>query len=278
MGIADLRGPFAKLGRAEEHLGILNEEVRAFVGQESKPTLIECRYEQGWYVLYLNSLPLSQRVALIAGDYLNNVRAALDHLVWQLVLREGQVPRQANRFPIYDCRQEFINQVETPAQRGRGHALCGIPINGDAWAVIEGAQPYHCGPQKVAKYAALAMLAYFNNADKHRVLLAQRWFLDPWRIPDHVRWRSDLQPSERHVSWGLPSPGQPAEIARFRFPPGVDPRMQVEGVPRIGPVIGDDTAFMGMEMVATILREARHVVEQVAALPRVQGRKEGGED
>jgi hypothetical protein len=107
MGIADITSSRAKLVRAREHLKALDDEIDAFSRQEdAKVGKITYGRDGTWHVVYLSPIPsLPIPIALIAGDCLNNTRAALDHLVWQLVLREDKEPQQTNSFPICEKSQ-----------------------------------------------------------------------------------------------------------------------------------------------------------------------------
>jgi hypothetical protein len=45
--------------------------------------------------------PSPLRLGVIVGDFLHNLRCVLDHLVWQLVLSNGQTPSVRNQFPTH---------------------------------------------------------------------------------------------------------------------------------------------------------------------------------
>ncbi|MFZ3214152.1 MAG: hypothetical protein WA188_21815 [Terriglobales bacterium] len=92
---------------------------------------------------------------VVVGDFLFNVRCALDYVVWQLVLRGGGQPRRSNQFPISRTAKLFEDAVR------RGN-LDGVPEK--AQALIESLQPYHGGNEP------LGTLAHFHNIDKHQEL------------------------------------------------------------------------------------------------------------
>lgn len=266
MGIADLTGPRAKLGRADEHLTLLNEEFRRFVEMNANTVWSRYRREGEWDVVMLDPVPaVPPQIALIAGDCLNNLRTALDHLVWQLVLREDAQPRDRHCFPIYETRAEFINRVETPVRRGKKDSpLYGIPLGGDVWTLIETAQPYHCPEPKADE---LAVLARLTNFDKHRTLLVQQTFLTSGR----VFWPADVQPIDVIPSCAPLATEHPTEVMRIRFAPGVNLRMDMEGKVSLTPTIGDGKTQAKITILADARRRVEKILKQVAALPRVQG-------
>lgn len=51
--------------------------------------------------------PPPLRLGVIVGDLVHNVRSALDHLVWQLVLANAQQPTRATQFPVCSKREQW---------------------------------------------------------------------------------------------------------------------------------------------------------------------------
>lgn len=152
---AALHGLRAKLIRAQDHLEALRlmlrkfESTRCHVRFEDEPDGENC-----WLVLDLPK-PAPELSAVI-GDCLFNLRSALDHLLWQLVLvNPPNVPSSKNMFPICSTPEAFT--IET--RKGR---LAGLSI--EALAAIESLQPYHGGENP------LTLLNYLHNVDKHRAL------------------------------------------------------------------------------------------------------------
>ena len=99
-------------------------------------------------------------IPLIIGDALQNLRSALDYLVWELVLAANNNPTEKHMFPICDSLDAFEQQI------GR-HRLDGIAP--EAIAEIRGLQPYHQGQGK--EKTCLRVLDTFTNINKHRRVL-----------------------------------------------------------------------------------------------------------
>src|SRR6059036_102474 len=91
---------------------------------------------------------------LLAGEAIQNLRAALDHLVFE---KSGNNRR--TQFPIFTDHCEF--QV-----LGKRY-MKGVPE--PVRAFIEEAQPYRFMPEHAAQHP-LAQLSALSNLDKHRVL------------------------------------------------------------------------------------------------------------
>ena len=145
-----------KIERAKEHIRNLETEVRAFL--TTKPYRVGTKHkpETGQLVYYLVDVkPVPLRIAVMAGDALQNLRSALDHLAWQLVLANGRNPMSRTAFPIYDdlakYKSESLRQVQ-----GMSNA---------AIKAIDAVKPYKGGND------TLWRLHRLNNVDKHRFVI-----------------------------------------------------------------------------------------------------------
>jgi hypothetical protein len=148
------------------------------------------------------------------GEIVHNLRSALDHLAYQLVLTGecGQtLPRQRWRniyFPICDKKSDFRGQL--------AEKLPGVGLR--QLALIEREQPYKT--YYVIDRSPLRRLRILSNTDKHRVvtplLFAVREPLPHIRVPDthkllRVVWFSHpveigTVVAEVHVRPVLPEP------------------------------------------------------------------------
>lgn len=138
----------------------------------SKPEGVSGDYhpQTGWYVFkmtFTQEPPV--RLGVMVGEVAHNLRSALDHLIWQLVLAGGEKPGRANQFPIYVTESDFLADVEgrDEARRGPG-PLAGLDSSGPEWAFVKGLQPYHGGndPENLP----IARLRWLSNEDKHRIV------------------------------------------------------------------------------------------------------------
>lgn len=272
--VADMTSVRAKLSRAEVHLGSFQDELSRFSKQHANAKHVEFQRDGAWHVVSVNPFPhFPPEWSLVVGDFLNNLRAALDHLIWQLVLREGEEPKQTHQFPLITSEKQFCKRVRAPKKNIEGSPLYGIPVDGDAWAIIEQSQPWYRG--KTNGYAPrqdqLAQLARMTNIDKHRTLLLSLPLPVQGALAAAIAWEPvDVQPiAQRLPRLGFASFEQPTEVVRYRFPPESDIRMYMKSRLPVAPTFGDENTQVGG--VNTFLALVHSIVEQVAALPRVQG-------
>jgi hypothetical protein len=151
-----------KVERAKQHIGELEAELRAFhstnpyvVGAKRNPETRQLIY----YVVSVQEVPPA--ISAIAGDALQNLRSALDHLAYRLVcsgLRREPTYREAYAiaFPIARSAQELETLVPGKVKGASQAAI-------DA---IKAVKPYKGGND------ALWLIHSLNNIDKHRVLIA----------------------------------------------------------------------------------------------------------
>ena len=163
----NLDGVRVKLGRAKQHL----EELRAVLATtsnpssfaisrtpaEGNPSKIEYRVVE---------LPVVDPMAgAIVGDIVHNLRSALDHVAWQLVLLDGGQPNDETSFPLLEA---------LTTRNGKPRRLTIKPGTRDVriMAAVEALQPF-----SEANYGhdpatdALGIIRRLDNIDKHRLLL-----------------------------------------------------------------------------------------------------------
>ena len=162
-----LKNPKLKLERAKEHLEILDVKVREFF--DAKPFSITT-YEDVQNALYVMRIKIpiiDIKLAIIAGDAVDNLRSALDHIAWQLALTKTSRPHDRTAFPIID--------INTPEKMRRFDNVTG-DIPPAAVNEIKTLQPYLRGP--TYKADLLWKLDKLCNINKHRVIPAHGTALD----------------------------------------------------------------------------------------------------
>ncbi len=167
---ADLSGVDAKIGWAKCHLAALKESVEdtlqthpyRFVGQMDAKT--------GEYVLSAHDLPaMDPTWSLRVGDVVHNLRSALDHLAWQLVILDGAKPDEKTLFPV---RKSAVSKTGQSAPTQLRPAV----RNREILDALESVQPYLGPDGQPANYAEnpLWRLHRLDIIDKHRLLLVVR--------------------------------------------------------------------------------------------------------
>jgi hypothetical protein len=237
-----LEGVTAKLVRAGHHLDKLREACDKSIEHGTGEPFVD--REGDWEVVRVPVIEeFSIWPGIISGDYAHNLRTALDHLVWQLVKVCGNKPGPWNSFPAYGDKDDFIRNVKQRSKkRGRG-PLDGIDKGGPIWALIEKCQPYTNTelptwlptdmPDRDGwkpRLTTLGLLSALDNFDKHRMIHGFSAFpIKGGSINKSLSWYPGavLVEQKERESWE-PLEGD-AEVARFRFRPGVEPNVRVTG-------------------------------------------------
>jgi hypothetical protein len=151
-----LTGVRAKIERSKKHIRELDSVLKAFFG--GNPYLVVKEHDPNTGNLLFNVRVRSQipdEVSLISGDILNNLRAALDHLAWQLVEANGSKPGVQTCFPICKSANEYKAQS---AGKVKGMSQGAVDL-------IDAAKPYKGGNDE------LWLIHDLNRIDKHRLIL-----------------------------------------------------------------------------------------------------------
>jgi hypothetical protein len=148
-----------KIKRAKEHAAELQRQLRAFL--DSSPYKVGAKHDlhARKLIYYVTSAePTPDCLPLIAGDVIQNLMSALDHLAYQIVCSEtGDNPPNPNwiYFPIADEPEKY-EAKKTGKMQG---AVQGT------FAAIDALKPYKGGND------LLWALYRLNNIEKHRLLL-----------------------------------------------------------------------------------------------------------
>jgi len=127
---------------------------------------------------------------------LYNLRSALDHLVWQLVLVNGQKPTQINQFPILEDAAEWNNSRTKNFLKGVSNA---------SMILVQALQPFNPflelpinGEYRPCNTQVFRTLRELCNIDKHRhlnLILACAYGIEQMVFGEnHPPRRPDAQP------------------------------------------------------------------------------------
>lgn len=153
-----LEGPKLKANRAKKHLSDLQAAIDRFFETNPYFVVVKDNPESGYRECEVaRADPLPPDLAIISGDCIHNLRSALDHLVWQLVLANGRKPEEMRTaFPVWRSEADF--------ESGRPGDAKGI--SKEALNVLYGLKPYKGGND------ALWRVHKLDIVDKHRLVLA----------------------------------------------------------------------------------------------------------
>jgi hypothetical protein len=225
---------------AKVHLDTLKTRTRFFVEEEAQQPTSEDDPKTGEYVVTLFSTDPPVEAALIMGDFICALRAALDHLVWSMVAVHGK-PSRDTCFPI-----RHDNSVE--AHVAIAKATFGLPE--EAITQIRYLQPYQRGDDY--KITHLWRLHKLWNIDKHRFIAMHSVALR-WDIPTHLP-----QPAINRLD----------DRVEMRFPSSAKEDMHLYPRPTIDIQFGDDKE--GIVVTATDFTEMhRYIAEGV--IPMFKG-------
>ncbi|ALQ51456.1 hypothetical protein [Nitrosomonas ureae] len=147
-----------KIDRAKAHAAALRDAVRQFF--DTKPYTIGAKQHPATrkVVYYIEQAPAApDDLPLLAGDTIQNLTTALDHLAYQLVCKDtGDAPPNPRGiyFPIADDQAKY--------DASKANRLPGASPN--TIACIDAVRPYRGGND------ALWRLGRLNNVEKHRLL------------------------------------------------------------------------------------------------------------
>jgi hypothetical protein len=179
----------AKLARAHVHRRTLAAEIETFFSSESFGYRVSFDEQQSAFLVHA-LVPHDQtyRWGTVIGDVVHNLRSALDYLIHQLVLLEGQSPRKEHQFPICDNLERYEHECE----RGR---LDGIAEG--ATQRIRDVQPFAWAKRSnaPARLHALAQLRDLSNRDKHQMLLPVQL------LPREFEWLHEMDGAEPVDTW-----------------------------------------------------------------------------
>jgi hypothetical protein len=156
-----LRGPLLKLERAKKHFAELREKSELFLATEPYDWSMEMQEFTDGTREYRISASVDDyppiELGLLAGDVIQNLRAALDQLIWGYSAEVKRNRRTA--FPIYLTEKDYRKNApsQTPGIKEEGRVL------------LERWQPFRLGAD--AEEHPLAKLQDLSNTDKHRTLL-----------------------------------------------------------------------------------------------------------
>lgn len=156
-----LDGIYAKINRAGDQIDSLTADMDRFctdIRQSIVREVCEDSDEQAW--VYRGETPRTPiEWSVRVGEILHNLRSALDHLVSQLLLANGQEPSRQNSYPIVNDESEWSKNKDR---------LKGVTPRVET--IVERLQPYTGGINLPFDVRAFGTLHTLCNIDKHRHL------------------------------------------------------------------------------------------------------------
>ena len=158
--------PYAKFRRAGVYLHALHDGIAAFVKSEPYdiiPKLDSDGWQRGRFHV-IRTPP--DDFALLVGDFIQNLRAALDHSVYALATTKTE----RTEYPIHLQKDQYCRPVDPANPKSSPREIALAHVSDDYRAIIDASQPYNRGNVKTARQDPLAILAWLSNVDKHRLV------------------------------------------------------------------------------------------------------------
>jgi len=166
-----MNGWWLKIQRAEKHMVDINQEAMRYA--ESQPyTCQRIRFLDSddtiWGRFHITKQP-DPMIAIMLGDFIHNLRSALD---WVVVACSPRKHRYKAGFPIF-LRDVFAKDADGNFVFGdserKSLETCLQGLRPEARALVMGLQPYHFGAD--THRVILGLIGRLDNADKHRELI-----------------------------------------------------------------------------------------------------------
>lgn len=142
---------YLRLERAQEHIEETREAVAAWANENQEYTFV--RVEGSTATPYWPKTTPPERIGILVGETMYNLRAALDYLVFRQAIHDSGQEQQGTQFPIASTPEKFAEQ-----QR---RFLKGV--SDKHVELIESFQPYHGDESAI-------WIREFSNLDKHRAI------------------------------------------------------------------------------------------------------------
>lgn len=147
--------PLKRVERAKHHLDDLNHEIARFLESDPYPITQEPDPVRGGFLFRIHvKAEVPENFGLIFGDYVHNLRASLDNLMFELL--GAPVTGWVSQFPICSQLAEFV-KIEPSLRR---------QVSPQAFQIIERVQPFHATDGSDPR-SRLRLLHDFWNEDKH---------------------------------------------------------------------------------------------------------------
>jgi hypothetical protein len=195
-----LNGVRGKLDRANHHFKEIDAAVETALSMKDEANLVppyEYQADRKHLIVTCPTpKPVDRALPLAIGDYIHNLRSALDHLIFQLAVLNGKAAEAETiiSFPIFLSDPQFENFTKRKVAPF---------IDRQALADIKELQPYQTG--NLGDENVLWVLSQLDIVDKHRLLVVIARQLRPTsfkiEVPsgesfEHRLPRSDWKPLE----------------------------------------------------------------------------------
>jgi hypothetical protein len=134
----------------------LNDEIARFLEANPYPITQELDPDRGGYLFRIHiKAEVPDSIGLIFGDFVHNLRASLDNLMFELL--GAPAAGWVRPFPVCSQPEDFVKIEQSLRQQ----------VSTKAFRIIESVQPFHAADASDPR-TRLRLLHDFWNEDKHR--------------------------------------------------------------------------------------------------------------
>lgn len=258
-----LEGARLKDRRAYEQLQALQLAVKAFLERQPYAAYVEIDAEDGQinFGIDVREKPDPMWGVLI-GEIVHDFHSALDHVAWQLVIRDGGVPNDRTQFPIFLDPAKF--DLETTA-RGKMHGMM-EGMAPESIAILKAVQPFAAGDRQ----SALWQLRELSIFDKHKSLHVTAGIIDRVRVlfKPLVKGGEFTPGAQGDMDWGPFE--EDTVIFRYKAPPGVlNPEgVDVDPPPSYQVVFGKESPIRGVPVIEGLALMGHSVRNIIAGISK----------
>lgn len=159
-----LSGCWAKIHRAKETIDQLDRLIVAFIASDPYIPVgrknLDTTTRDVRHTLLVAGDPVPLVFSVCAGEVVHHLRSTLDHLVWQLIERNGKGHTSFHEFPVVSSSKRF-------RRAGVQRKIDGLSPS--AAALIESLQPYKTNPVS-PNDSPLCIVHTLDIIDKHHGL------------------------------------------------------------------------------------------------------------
>lgn len=278
---ADLSGVLVKLDRAELHCNAINAAAKEYA-EVYLPNAIRERLtrfpldslNEDWQPILWDNVTLPPlQWGVVLGEFVHDIRSALDQLIWSLVRANGGSPGIHTRFPATESEAKWRDDVTE-----RDITVHGLPptygLSDEAFALVCDFQPFNRMPRRKAVSAPFYKLVRLSNEDKHRTLHLAAAYATAAPVslritpPGYIRFVKIRKPKPRIVI------ENGAEIASVKIAiterPPRDVQMKVSFTlhAEVGFFAGANV-IADLSDLAPMVRDARELLRRALRLPEV---------
>ncbi|WP_322920654.1 hypothetical protein [Nocardioides renjunii] len=251
-GVTSAQGARAKIARALELLLQLDDELHNYLDADPIRLQQEIQPDGETLVIALRVTdPAPLNLGLLVGEIAHQMRSALDHLAYALVLAAGNTPTRRTAFPVLTTRPAGGLRIEGG-------------VSPAAMAAVEEFQPYQ---RTDAAAHPLHRLTELWNIDKHRHLHLTALFATGTQVFISMPDGSAMVGGQLQTT----AVGDDGVLGVFRFEGGeIHPDLEVTASGSNFIALGDQGPWPHDQPVQLLLEELHQYVAQVV-LPRVEG-------